>query len=61
MKEKIHSKEMPTGTLCEIHSWPSKGLGERLQQSVRARYLTGGINVCSSCMARAKETHAKKV
>lgn len=55
MVEKIHMKEAPTGAHCEIHTWPSKGLAERLVQAMRARHGTGGINVCPPCIERARE------
>lgn len=59
LKEKLHIKGMPAGTLCEIHTWPTEGLPQRLQQAMRARHGMGGINVCSTCVERArKEAHA---
>jgi hypothetical protein len=60
-KETVHLKEAPVGSHCEIHGWPTAGLAERLVQAMRARHLTGGINVCPPCIERARgDAHAKK-
>jgi hypothetical protein len=57
--EKVHLKDMPVGTKCDIHEWPSAGLAARLLQAMRARHRTGGINACATCITRARED-AKK-
>lgn len=57
--ERVHMKDAPKGTRCDIHEWPTQGLAQRLIEAMRARHLTGGINACFPCITRAKqEAHA---
>lgn len=57
--ERLHMKDTPVGSKCDIHDWPTAGLATRLLQAMRARHKTGGVNACTPCIERAK-TDAKK-
>lgn len=58
--EKIHIREAPEGSRCDVHDWPSDGLARRLVEAMAARYGTGGINACRPCIERAHaDAHAK--
>jgi hypothetical protein len=41
---------------CEVHDWPTEGMGKRLVAEMRARHGKGGINVCVDCLRRARDT-----
>jgi len=40
---------------CEVHDWPTEGLPKRLVQAMRDRHGKGGLNVCKSCLVRARD------
>ncbi len=39
---------------CDVHEWPSEGMGERLVTVMRERHGKGGVNVCRECLVRAR-------
>jgi len=49
--EELRIKPRETGE-CEVHDWPSEGMGLRLVQAMRDR-LAKGINACRPCLDRA--------
>jgi hypothetical protein len=60
MAEELHirgldiGKDVDPATVCEIHNWPDEGLARRLIDVMRERHGKGGINVCATCIKRAK-------
>lgn len=50
IREEIRLK--PTETPCEVHEWPTDGMGKRLVDAMRAS--PAGINACRECIVRAK-------
>lgn len=55
----IHMRE--TTEPCEVHDWPTDGLGRRLVDEMRARHGKGGINVCRECIVRARDDATRRV
>ena len=39
---------------CEVHDWPTEGLGKRMVEAMRASFPTG-VNVCRACVVRARD------
>jgi hypothetical protein len=56
----LHIAESPRGATCDIHSWPTKGLGHRLVVAMRERHGNGGVNACVECIERARNSLATK-
>lgn len=52
--EALHIR--PTAEPCDIHEWPNDGLAARLIDAMRERHGKGGVNVCRSCIERARES-----
>jgi hypothetical protein len=52
--DKIHMRPSPPLATCEIHDWPTEGLGRRLVATMRERHGKGGVNVCRDCVTRAR-------
>jgi len=54
LDEVVHICPQKDGS-CEVHDWPTEGLPKRLVDAMRARYGKGGLNVCKSCLVRARD------
>jgi len=59
--DKIHLRPSPPLAACEIHDWPTDGLGRRLIATMRERHGKGGVNVCRECVTRARGDAKAKV
>jgi hypothetical protein len=53
MTEKVHITPQQ-GATCEVHDWPTEGLGRKLILAMRERHGKGGVNVCVTCISRAR-------
>jgi hypothetical protein len=60
MSDYVHIRAVNVGEhqqprdLCEIHNWPTEGLGLRLIDKMRSSHRQGGVNVCRDCIERAR-------
>lgn len=50
--EAVHMR--PSKGTCEVHAWPSEGMGRRLVEALRAGHGRGGVDVCRECLGRAR-------
>jgi hypothetical protein len=60
MAEYLHIRPIDHGSLdptelCQVHGWPTDGLGLRLIEKMRQTHGKGGVNVCRACLDRARE------
>lgn len=53
--EAVHMYPARDDAACEVHDWPTEGLPKRLVQAMRDRHGKGGLNVCKSCLVRARD------
>lgn len=53
MGEVVYIRGLPDTTACEIHDWPTEGLGKRLVDAMRASHPRG-IDACTACVGRAR-------
>ena len=53
--DKIHMHPAAPTATCEIHDWPTEGLGRKLVDAMRERHGKGGVNVCRECVVRARQ------
>ena len=58
--EAIFLREADPSASCEVCSWPTEGLAQRLVEAMRERHGKGGINVCIDCVTRARDEGMKK-
>lgn len=59
MSERIILRPAPEGAGCDVHDWPSDGLGRSVFDAMRAK--SGGVNICRACLARAKADLASRL
>lgn len=55
VKEAVYLRGLPDGATCDVHDWPTDGLGRRFVEEMRARHGKGGLNACGPCVGRARE------
>jgi len=60
VRENLYMKPVHTpegadpASICEVHEWPIEKLMSDLLPLMRERHGKGGVNVCVSCVHRAK-------
>jgi hypothetical protein len=54
--EVIHIGEPPHGATCDVHAWPTEGMGKRLVKEMREKHGKGGVNACYECIVRARDS-----
>lgn len=52
--EVLTMKAPAANAACEIHDWPTPGLGRRFFEAMRERHPRG-INACRECITRARD------
>ena len=56
--DSVHMK--PAEGPCDVHEWPTDGMGQRLILEMVARHGKGGVNVCVGCLRRARDDAMRK-
>ena len=58
-RERIRIREVREAE-CEVHDWPTEGLGKRMVAAMRDSFPVG-INVCRDCVLRARDDARTKM
>lgn len=53
MNEKVWMKLAQVIAGCDVHDWPTDGMGSRFVAEMRRKHGKGGVNVCIPCLERA--------
>lgn len=60
MTDKIHMREMPADTKCDVHDVATDGLARHLVAKMREMHGRGGVNACRECIERAHQDAKEK-